>query len=236
MIACPERLLNQAIAYARHGWPVFRCQPGSKEPATRHGFRDATTCEPQIVRWWQRQPHANLAIATGAPGPDVLDVDQHGRAGNGFGACHQLEAAGLLDAASAVVLTPNGGLHFYFAGSRLACGRLPRHHLDFRSAGGYVLAPPSQIDGKPYQLVQHSPAASGLNWSLVTSLLEPDATARPSPSASAECGLTWDARDGSVFRGGCLRSGRPMSSRTISKWRASLQERAGACGQEQCAS
>ncbi len=181
MIAQPERLLDQALTFARHGWPVFPCQPGSKEPATRHGFRDATTNDTQIRQWWQRLPYANLAIATGSPGPDVLDIDQHGPAGNGFGACHRLEAAGLLDGASAVVVTPGGGLHFYFAGSQQKCGRLSKHYVDFRSAGGYVLAPPSHIDGKRYRLVERGAHAAGLNWPLVTSLLEP--ARRPAPAS-----------------------------------------------------
>ena len=50
--------------------------------------------------------------------------------------------------------TPSGGLHAYFTGSDQRNGHLPAHHLDFRSRGGYVLAPPSQVDGKPYQLIR----------------------------------------------------------------------------------
>ena len=46
----------------------------------------------QITAWFTRHPGANLAIATGAPGPDVLDVDQHGPAGNGFAAFARLRA------------------------------------------------------------------------------------------------------------------------------------------------
>ena len=38
-----DATLRQALAYARHGWPVFPCLPGRKAPLTRHGFRDATT-------------------------------------------------------------------------------------------------------------------------------------------------------------------------------------------------
>ena len=38
-----ETALARALAYARHGWPVFPCQPGRKEPDTPHGFKDATT-------------------------------------------------------------------------------------------------------------------------------------------------------------------------------------------------
>src|SRR6266568_8600113 len=92
--------LRHALAYAWYGWPVFPCKPGSKEPATRHGFRDATTDPNQIRQWWQTLPRANLAIATGSPGPDVLDVDRHGSPGNGFAAYNKLKSAGLLDCAA----------------------------------------------------------------------------------------------------------------------------------------
>ena len=146
-----DAALRQALAYARHSWPVFPCLPGQKIPATQHGYQDATTDEQQITAWFTRHPGRNLAIATGAPGPDVLDVDQHGEAGNGYAAFSRLRAAGLLDGARAYVRTPSGGLHAYFTGTGQRNGHLPAHHLDFRSRGGYVLAPPSRVDGKPYQ-------------------------------------------------------------------------------------
>ena len=62
-----DATLRQALAYARRGWPVFPCLPGQKIPATRHGFRDATTDEQQITDWFGRGASRNLAIATGAP-------------------------------------------------------------------------------------------------------------------------------------------------------------------------
>ena len=93
-----DTTLRQALAYARHGWPVFPCLPGQKIPATRHGYRDATTDQQQITGWFGRHPDWNLASATGAPGPDVLDVEEHGDAGNGYAAFRQLTAAGLLSA------------------------------------------------------------------------------------------------------------------------------------------
>ena len=65
--------LRHALAYAARGWPVFPCQPGQKIPATSHGYRDATTSPRQITEWFTRHPGRNLAIATGTPGPDVLD-------------------------------------------------------------------------------------------------------------------------------------------------------------------
>ena len=183
----PDSTLQRALAYASRAWPVFPCQPGGKEPATRHGFHDATTDPDQIRTWWRRQPAANVAIATGLPGPDVLDVDQHGQAGSGFTAYSRLRHEGLLEGVSAIVATPGDGLHAYFTGSDQASGRLPHQHLDFRSHGGYVLAPPSQIGGRPYRLIAHHAQSGGLDWAAVTSLLEPERT-RPALPRTATPG------------------------------------------------
>ena len=174
-----ELVLRQALAYAASGWPVFPCLPGQKIPATTHGYRDATTDPDQITAWFGRHPDRNLAIATGAPGPDVLDVDQHGPAGNGFPAFRQLREAGLLDSATVYVRTPSGGLHAYFTGTTQHCGHLPGHHLDFRSAGGYVLAPPSQIGGRPTSSSRQPGGRGHLDWAAVTALLHPGRQHRP---------------------------------------------------------
>jgi Bifunctional DNA primase/polymerase, N-terminal len=165
--------LRQALAYAARGWPVFPCQPGRKIPATWHGYLDATTNPDRISAWFSRLPRWNVAIATGTPGPDVLDVDQHGPAGNGFAALKRLGKAGLLDGANACVRTPGGGLHLYFTGSHQRNGHLAGQHVDFRSEGGYILAPPSRIDGKPYRLVRTLDGQGSLDWAAVTKLLEP---------------------------------------------------------------
>jgi hypothetical protein len=177
-----DATLRRALAFADRGWPVFPCQTGQKIPATRHGFLDATTDPEQITRWFTRHPGWNLAIATGAPGPDVLDVDQHGQAGNGFAAFNRLTRAGLLDGARAYVRTPSGGLHAYFTGTDQRNGHLPAHHIDFRSTGGYVLTPPSQIGGEPYQLI-NTPGGDGrLDWTAATRLLQPERQQqRPQP-------------------------------------------------------
>ncbi len=180
-----NQTLRHALAYASRGWPVFPCLHGRKIPLTRHGFRDATTDERQITAWFGNRPGWNLAIATGAPGPEVLDVDEHGPAGNGYAAFGRLRAAGLLDGAAAYVRTPSGGLHAYFRGSDQRNGHLPGCHLDFRSAGGYILAPPSRVDGKPYQLIRKLDADGGLDWATVTTLLQPQRrTERSQPHPS----------------------------------------------------
>ena len=181
--------LRHGLAYAARGWPVFPCHTGRKTPATTHGHLDATTDPGQITAWYDRNPNWNLAIATGTPGPDVLDVDDHGPAGNGYAAFARLTKAGLLDGAAAYVRTPSGGLHAYFTGSAQRNGHLPTHHLDFRSTGGYVLAPPSWVDGKPYHLFRTPGADGGLDWAAVTALLEPSRQAprsQPGPAPARD--------------------------------------------------
>jgi Bifunctional DNA primase/polymerase, N-terminal len=165
--------LAAALRYAQADWPVFPCIPGEKAPATEHGFLDATTDPDKITWWWSHHPGRNVAIATGTPGPDVLDVDVH-KQGSGFAAFNRLHRQGLLDGASAYIRTPSGGLHAYFTGSQQGNGRLPRHHLDLRSNGGYVVAPPSHVNGTPYELIKRADGHGGLDWASVTRLLEPE--------------------------------------------------------------
>jgi hypothetical protein len=83
------------------------------------------------------------------------------------------QARRLIDGAAALVATPSGGLHAYFAGSDQHSGKLPRHHLDFRAHGGYIIAPPSHVGGRPYQVISHRDVSGGLDWAKVTGLLEP---------------------------------------------------------------
>jgi len=178
-------VLRMALACAEHGWPVFPCQPGQKTPATRHGYLDATTDRAQLSAWFARHPSRNIAVATGAPGPDVLDIDYRGPAGSGFPALTRLRDAGLLDGAAARVRTPGGGVHVYFAGSAQPSAHLPASHVDFLATGGYVLIPPSRINGRQYQGVKALGGRSGLDWPTAAGILEPSrAHQRPAPQQS----------------------------------------------------
>ena len=174
--------LRQALVFAP---AAGRCSPACPARRSRPPRTASTTPPPTPGRSQPGSPAtpaANLAIATGAPGPDVLDIDQHGPAGNGFAAYARLRRAGLLDGATAYVRTPSGGLHAYFTGTGQRNGHLPAHHLDFRSAGGYVLAPPSQVDGQPYQLLKTTGGHGRLDWDAVTQLLQPQRQQqRPQP-------------------------------------------------------
>ena len=183
-------VLGQALAYAAAGWPVFPVRPddpgcpGGRDCQCKAPFPGSRGCRgasasPSLIRaWWQARPDANVAIATGAPGPDVLDVDVK-QDGTGFLAFNRLAAAGLLAGALALVRTPSGGLHAYYCGTGQPNGKLPRHYLDFRGDGGYVLAPPSRVHGRAYELRSHRPGAGGrIDWQAIKHLLEPP-PARP---------------------------------------------------------
>ncbi len=165
--------LEAAQRYAAHGWPVFPCAPGEKVPVTRRGFLDASTDPDRIAAWWKSGSDRNVAIATGAPGPDVVDVDQHGEAGNGFAAWNRARRAGLVTGPRAIVRTPGGGMHAYFAGTDQRSGKITGQHLDFRARGGYVLAPPSAVAGRRYEVVQHQPSDATVDFAAIRSLLEP---------------------------------------------------------------
>jgi hypothetical protein len=139
---------------------------------TKHGFLDASTSHARIEQWWKPAPDANVAIATGAPGPDVLDVDVRAE-GNGYAAFNELKRAGLVPDPKAIVRTPSGGLHAYFTGTGQRNGHIPGRHIDFRGLGGYVVSPPSEVGGRPYAVVSHQPGAGTFDWTAAKIHLAP---------------------------------------------------------------
>ena len=181
--------MARALAYAAHGIPVFPCQPRAKSPITANGFHDASTDPAVIESWWSRTPTANIAMPTGSPGFDVLDVDVRAD-GSGWAAFHQARRAGLTDGWLRVISTPSGGLHLHYPGSDQRNGSLRGMHVDFRGQGGYVLLPPSRVltatYEAPYGLAceQAGPGRS-INWAGITQLLQPPSPGRALHSVAA---------------------------------------------------
>jgi hypothetical protein len=193
----PGRAEQAAQRYAETGWPVFPTMPDSdpcrnaqrtgcacKAPVTPHGFKDATTDPGKIAWLWAKDPARNVAIATGAPGPDVLDIDAHGERGNGFDVWNQARRAGLVENPRAIIRTPSGGLHAYFAGTEQGSGAIRDRHVDFKAQGGYVLAPPSAVHGRPYEVVRHQASAAVVNWQDIRALAEPQRERHRQPVAT----------------------------------------------------
>lgn len=135
----PPRLLDAALCYAAWGWPVFPLKPQNKQPATRRGFKDATTDTNQIRAWWTQQPY-NIGLPTGHAF-DVIDVDVPTGA---LFYTAELTGDDLPDVHGHVA-TASGGLHLYIppTGGGNRAGLLPG--IDYRGAGGYVVAPPSTL-------------------------------------------------------------------------------------------
>lgn len=143
-------MLDAALNYAALGYPVFPCWPGTKDPMTTHGFKDATVDSEQIRAWWDRNPDANIAIAT--EGLLVVDID--GQSNPWPGGDSELAAA--LES-TPVSITPRGGRHHFFiqpkgAGVRNSAGKIALH-LDVRANGGYAVLSPSCVNGKEYRYV-----------------------------------------------------------------------------------
>lgn len=198
-------LLHKALRYASVQWPVFPCHwtaagkcscgdpecgPAGKHPLTRNGVKDASTDPAVIETWWRRWPCANVAIATGGTAPDVVDFDT--KAGKpGRATYERLRRAGLLVGCHTTITTPSGGFHLYYLGSGQGNGAIAAHGVDFRSTGGYVLAPPSAIHGIGYVVAgwrNHFEAdVHGVDWSAIRRFLIPPPAPR-SPRASSDAG------------------------------------------------
>lgn len=132
-------MMSAALEYASLGWPVLPIAPRGKIPLTAHGLKDATTDHDAIVEWFTTWPTANVGIATGPPGPTVIDCD--GPIGK-HEWMKQVDGIGWRSAPWCS--TGGGGWHVYFVGDdtiRNRAGWLLK--VDIRGAGGYVCAPPS---------------------------------------------------------------------------------------------
>jgi hypothetical protein len=104
----------------------------------------ATTDARQIESWWKQRPTAGVGIATGG-GMFVVDIDvQHA----GDEALHQLEMEHGELPETWRCQTASGGTHAYFRCAdsvRNRVGVWPG--IDVRGDGGYVVAPPTTLEG-----------------------------------------------------------------------------------------
>lgn len=165
-------MLEHALKYASMGWHVLPCHsiietnhgrvctcknigchsPG-KHPTTYDGLKSAT-CDPETIKvWWQKWPHANVAILTGAPsGVVALDIDPKNDGSNSLDDLIEKHEP-LPDTVTAI--TGSGGQHYLFqhpgfhiknSASQIAPG------IDIRGDGGYIIVSPSQhISGNRYE-------------------------------------------------------------------------------------
>lgn len=148
--------LIHALRYADMGFEVLPCNPKSKAPLTKHGFKDATTEHDQIKAWWRQWSSALIGIR--APeGIAILDVDRHD--GDGFETLAKLGPV----PNTVTQLTGNAGAHIWLRlpsdlhgwGNKEKCFALDEKGINIRGCGkGYVIAAPSiHPNGTPYRWV-----------------------------------------------------------------------------------
>lgn len=196
-------LVEHALGYARRGWPIFPLTPNGKIPiysnphrgspikcrgrtdgCTKygHGVLDATTDPDTIRLWWRRQPRCNIGLATGHPGPDVVDFDLKGIPDIDHHTAYALlRDEGYLRGATHAIQTTSGGLHLYYPPSEAhqPNGAIKKQAVDFRGIGGYVVAPPSTVDGRPYLLLRHWAGGQPVDWTAIHRRLVPPKAHEP---------------------------------------------------------
>ena len=151
-VKMPEnKMLEAALLLAEAGFYVFPCAAGTKRPACKNGVHDATRDMDQIRQWWAEDPRFNIAVSPSRSGCFVLDVDPPLGAETLFAL--ELEQ-GLLPR-TLTIQTPRGGLHKWFKGECKSTVGTLGPNLDTRGgidgeSVGYVLMPPSIINGKEY--------------------------------------------------------------------------------------
>lgn len=143
-------MLDQAVHLAASGFRVFPVRAGTKGGHLLTSWlKQATTDVVTIERWWLQWPQANPCIIPG-PKAVVLDVD------NRVGVRPAITALNLPPTCS--VRTPNG-YHLYYVhprgcniGNNNKTWSATYPGVDIRADRGYVVAPGSIVDGKPYVL------------------------------------------------------------------------------------
>lgn len=150
--------LDAACRYAEIGWPVFPCRKHpDKQPLTEHGFKDASTDEAQVVKWWRRWPDAQVGVATEGANLTVIDLDLNPAEGkDGIASFSRLCDENGLHGCGLIASTPRGGRHYVYLGTDpptpMGQDILPGSGIDVRAAGSYIIVP--------------SPASPGREWAV----------------------------------------------------------------------
>lgn len=126
-------------------------------------LKDRRLSEAELTNAYKRTPNANIAIITGKlSNLTVVDVDILKSGSLEEIQTSREEAERLLAdlPQTFTVRTPGGGYHLYYgydaAVPNMSNKRI-HPQIDLRSEGGYVVAPPSVIDGKKYEVVNVIP-------------------------------------------------------------------------------
>lgn len=135
----------------------LRLQKNGKAPLVAGAFGGE---DYKLIQAWA-QEGGNVGVLTGsASGIAVIDIDNHNGV-DGLGNLKDfLDTYDITLPKTQVIKTPSGGLHYYFKlDKKYNETQFIQNHpqlkgVDFQTHGRYVVAPPSQIDGKYYEVVR----------------------------------------------------------------------------------
>ena len=166
------KVLEMALDWAEKGFHIFPCKP-DKSPYTPNGFKDATTNQATILKWWGKWPNAMIGMSTGKINNIwVLDIDALKKDGeqSGYDSLSKLtEKFGELPK-TLTQKTMNGGRHYIFrypqdGGDISNSAGKVGSKIDVRGDGGYIiLAPSISSDGLQYTIIDDSPIAEAPDW------------------------------------------------------------------------
>ena len=142
------------------------------------------------------RPAWNLAIATGTPGPDVLDVDQHGPAGNGYPALRRACVGPDWSTAPPRTYGPRPAectpTSLARTSTMAAC---PATTWTSAPPAATSSPRPPRSTASPTSLISRPGGHGTLDWAAVTTLLEPQRQhERPAPGHAADRRLDQLAR------------------------------------------
>ena len=146
-------ILDAAIEYINQGLSVIPLRPDDKRPLLT-SWKELQTNKltvGDVKEYWAETPNANVGIVTGKiSGITVLDVD-------GSAGVDAMRSAGIQPPTpTTAVHSPNGYHYWYKYSDVLKQGAGFLEHVDIRNDGGYVVAPPSIINGKSYRFGRKS--------------------------------------------------------------------------------
>lgn len=165
--------MNLIEQYIKAGFKILPLIENSKKPQTTpiftSGFKTATSDISVLREHWKNYPTSNFGLRVGnETGLIVLDIDIHEV--DGYKTLQVIEKTHETLPRTFEVSTPTGGKHYYY---RLPKGvNVARQINQFAGidilTNGYVVAPPSSIDGNQYEVTNGNPEelAEFPNWFL----------------------------------------------------------------------
>jgi KaiC/GvpD/RAD55 family RecA-like ATPase len=181
--------LDYATALADAGFHVFPLAAGQKIPAHKGWQAEATRDPEQLRQWFAAPSDFNIGIYTGKFGDSgallVVDIDRRAEK-DGEKALFNLELEGCEFPATLETQTPGGRHLFFSVPSAVKQGaNVLGPGIDTRSAGGYVVAPGSVVNGKPYQPAGNPQVVPAPQW-LIDRCGRPRERAEVSPAPAAD--------------------------------------------------